>query len=263
QVAAIVAPLVAGSMLDSVNPSWVYAFIAIAGAFAIVSLLPVKYVKAKVEEQHAPLRELREGLVYVLKTPMVRTLLLLALVTEMFGWSHEFLLPVMAEDILEVGASGLGYLLSTAAAGAVVATLAVSSVRDIRRRGRVLVLGAMGFGLVLVAFSFSRWFPLSLVLLALAYGAAVSYETVLSTVIQTSVPSGMRGRVSSLQTATWGLTGVGGFVMGAIGSVLTVPIAIAIGGGLVAVNAARMLPMTSRFDARKAEQPASSTSPAL
>src|SRR5207244_1845231 len=65
----------------------------------------------------APLRSLVSGLRYVLRTERIRELLLLSFTTEAFGFAHQQMVPVMARDVLHVGADGLGLLSASAAAG--------------------------------------------------------------------------------------------------------------------------------------------------
>ena len=200
-----------------------------------------------------PWRDLKEGVRYVFTTPVVRTLILLAFVAEMFGWSSESMMPVMAREEFKVGATGLGYLMSAAGAGATVSTVILSYIGDFGDKGRLIGVGLGGFALFLVLYAFSPWFPLSLVLIALAYGLAMVYETTLSTLLQTVVPDEMRGRVLSFQAFTWGVTGLSGFHIGAIASVLGAPVAIAIGGGVVLANALRLARRPMRFLETQAE----------
>ena len=195
----------------------------------------------------SPWQDLKQGVRYVVTTPPVRALILIVLVTEGIGWAHESMLPVMARDVLDVDASGLGYLLATAAAGATIATVIVSNLGDVRDKGRLMLASLGGFGLFLMLFAASTWFPLSMILLALSYAAVMAYEATLSTLLQTSVPDQMRGRVLSFQAFTWGISMVSGFHMGAIANAVGAPVAIAIAGGLVMPNALRLLPTASRF----------------
>ena len=80
----------------------------------------------------------------------------------------------------------------------------------------------------------------SLVLIAIAYASATLYETVLETLLQTTVPNEMRGRVLSFQMFTWGVTGVSGFYTGAIAALIGAPLAISIGAGVVVLNGLRL-----------------------
>ncbi|MBM3948666.1 MAG: MFS transporter [SAR202 cluster bacterium] len=250
QIMGIAAPIVAGQVLEAFDDSWAYVVVAGSNMVAVTMLLPLRYQRPAVAEHRTPLRDLREGLAYGFRTPLIRGLILLGITGEVFGWSHETMLPVMAGDVLKVGAAGLGYMLSAAGAGSLAFTLVLANLRDIRRKGLVAVVAAAGFGLFLVAFAYSPWFSLSLLLIALAYGMGHVYEAVVTTALQTAVPDGMRGRVLSFQTAVWGISSLAGFVAGAIANALGAPAAIAIGGGVLVVSALSLMPMASRLRER-------------
>ena len=139
------------------------------------------------------------------------------------------------------GLPGLAIMLSAGSAGALLASLSLSAVGDIRRKGFALILGYIGFGLFLIAFASSQWFVLSLFLIAMAYASVTLYETMMRTLLQTSVPDDMRGRVLSFQMFSWGFTGFSGFHTGAIAHLIGAQLAIAIGGGVVVLNGLRLV----------------------
>ena len=246
-VMGVVAPLVGGAVISAFDIAWAYVIMAGGRLTSTAILLNLRGVARVEAGVGSPWQDLKQGVRYVVTTPPVRTLILIVLVTESLGWSHESMLPVMARDVLDVGASGLGYLLATAAGGATIATVIVSNLDEVRDKGRLMLVGLGGFGLFLMLFAASTWLPLSMILLALSYAAVMAYETTLSTLLQTSVPDQMRGRVLSFQTFTWGTSQVSGFHMGAIANAVGAPVAIAIAGGLVMLNALRLLPTASRF----------------
>jgi MFS family permease len=249
----IVTPLAGGRLLDSLGIGWAYVAAASAFLTAGIVLLNLRGVSRRVREKvTSPWQDLKRGVGYVLATPAVRLLVLVSLAAEGFGWAHEAMLPVMARDVLAVGASGLGYLLTAGNMGATASTLIMSNIADIKEKGRLLVVGFGGFGLFLVLFAASPWFGLSLVLLGLAYAMAMAFESALSTLLQVSVPDEMRGRVLSFQTLTWGVTGVSGFHTGAIASALSAPVAIAIGGGVILMSGLGLLRWAARFQPRPA-----------
>jgi MFS family permease len=171
----------------------------------------------------------------------VRSLIILGLVGEIFAWSHEAMLPVMARDALEMGPTGLGYLYSAGSVGALIASVILSTRSDIANKGRLMMAGYIGLGVFLVLFSWSPWFLLSLFLLGVTHFLGVASFTILDTMLQTSVPDGMRGRVLSLQSFSFGLSNVTGFQTGAIAALLGAPVAITIGAGIVAAHGLRML----------------------
>ena len=79
--------------------------------------------------------------------------------------------------------------------------------------------------------------------------------TTINTLLQTSVPDELRGRVLSFQTMMWGVTGLAGFHTGAIASAVGAPVAIAIGGGVVILNSLRIFRHRRQLDAIPAQDP--------
>lgn len=233
----IVIPPLAGMIIEFHGIGW--AYLAMSSAFAVSGVIlaflrGVKRVERK--SKTSPAQDLKNGVRYVFITPAVRLLFLLLLSAEILGWAHEAMMPVMADKVLNAGPTGLGYLLSAGSAGALLASLVLSGIGDIRRKGLALICGYIVFGVFLVLFALSEWLLLSLALIAIAYASATLYETILETLLQTTVPDEVRGRVLSFQMFTWGVTGVSGFYTGAIAALLGAPLAIAIGGGALVLN---------------------------
>lgn len=238
----IAIPPLAGMIIESYGIGW--AYVAMSSAFAVsgVILVFLRGVRrAKRKSKTSPKQDFREGVKYVFTTPAVRLLFLLLLSAEIFGWAHEAMMPVMAGKVLNAGPTGLGYLLSAGSAGALVASLVLSSIGDIRRKGLALIVGYIIFGSFLMLFALSEWLLLSLALIAIAYASATLYETLLETLLQTTVPDEMRGRVLSFQMFTWGVTGVSGFYTGAIAALIGAPLAISFGACVVLLNGLRLV----------------------
>ena len=247
-VMGAVSPLIGGFVVSKFDIGWAYIIMATAYVAAtgfVLRLHDVPIVKASTASHW---EDLKEGVKYVFTSRAVRALMIVLVVTEGFGWAHEAMLPVMARDVLHVGPSGLGYLMAAASAGGTVSTLIVSSLGDFRNKGGLLILGHGGFAVFLLLFASSRSFPLSMALLAAAYAMNFVYEAMMNTLLQTAVPDNMRGRVLSFQAFSWGLTGFSGFYTGGIASRFGAPLAIALGGGVVLLNALRIARGASRFN---------------
>ena len=196
-----------------------WAYVVIAAGDALFACL-LSFVDVPAPERSAtdaplsrrsPFLDVWDGLIYTLGNPIVRVALGVILISEVFGWSVEPMLPVIARETLGLGASGLGMLFASASGGAAVAAFAISSVGDIRNKGRLMAVGMIAFGAFLLAFSLSRNFPLSLTLFALTGAATALYETAADTIIQSGVDTRMRGRVLSFQAMMWGVSGASGF----------------------------------------------------
>ncbi|MDE2688339.1 MAG: MFS transporter [Chloroflexota bacterium] len=238
----IVIPPIAGLLIEHHGIGWSYA--AMSSAFILSSIMLsflTGVTGASRKGVASPLQDFKEGVIYVFTTPSVRLLILLMLTSEIFGWAHEAMIPVMAREVLDTGPSGVGYMFASGSAGALISALVLSMVGDIRRKGIALAGGYIGFGTFLIMFALSKTPVLSFVLLAASWASVAMYETMLSTLLQTSVPNEMRGRVLSFQTFTWGLSGLSGFQVGAIAALLGAPLAIGIGGGIVLLNGLRLI----------------------
>jgi MFS family permease len=141
------------------------------------------------------------------------------------------MLPSVVSNLLNMGATGLGFLESAAGAGALVGALLVASMSKSRRRGRIQLYCLTAFGVALVLFSQSRWLLLSIALVFVIGVASMAYASLNMTFIQALVRDEMRGRVSALLTmTTLGLQPVGALQAGAVGQRFGVSTALFVGG---------------------------------
>ena len=238
-VVGVAIPLAIGPVADRIGLGWAYVVIAAGDALFVILLSfvnipdPERTATDAPLSRRSPIRDLIDGAVYTFRNPIVRVTLGVILVSEVFGWSVEPMLPVIARETLGLGASGLGMLFASASGGAAVAAFAISSVGDIRHKGRLMAVGMIAFGAFLLAFSLSRNFPLSLALFALTGAATALYETAADTIIQSGVDTRMRGRVLSFQAMMWGVSGASGFYTGAMATVFGAPLAVGIGAVIV------------------------------
>ena len=239
-IMGVVAPLAGGLILAELGMGQAFLLV---GALLLVSLMVVSLLKGIESPQYrgaSHVDDFLEGVRYMFRSPSVRLLILAVMVSETFGWAVESMLPVIARDELGLGPEGFSYLMSAGALGAAVTTVTISVVPNIENKGKLILLGIIGFGIGLIVFAFSKLLILSLFCLAFTFGCGVAYESGLSTLIQEVIPDRMRGRVLSFQTFCWGFSGMAGFHAGPIAALLGAPIAVAIGGGVVALNGFRI-----------------------
>ena len=236
--AGILAPLSAGRIVDTFDISWAYVFVAVCQAAAIPLALRLRRKVGREPGRASPLAELKEGMRYVISAPIVRTLFIGILVIEYFGFMHEPMVPIMARDVLDVGAEGLGNIIAAGSAGGLAAALMLSHFGEVERKGRLLILGAVAFGGFMVAFALSRNVPLSFALYGLMYSGIIIYDTTVWTLLQTMVPDRIRGRVLGFRSMTGGTVWLLGFQTGAIAAVIGAPATLVLGGGVVIGTAA-------------------------
>jgi Major Facilitator Superfamily len=191
------------------------------------------------------------GLDYIRRRPRLLGVVTLDLFVVMLG-GVTALLPIYARDILVVGPIGLGLLRSAPAAGALI-TAAVLARQPVERHiGRKMFIVVAIYGLAIMVFGLSRWFPLSLAALAVA-GAADAVSIVIRfSLVQIETPDAMRGRVSAINYLFVGSSNtLGEFESGTVAALLgAVPSALigGVGSLLVAVAWMFLFPDLRRID---------------
>jgi predicted MFS family arabinose efflux permease len=178
---------------------WVYAFNAASFLFVIGALLlmdpPRADERTGTDRVNFTVSAALEGLAFVFRAPLIRSTMLLDFFATFFS-SATALLPIFAQDILQVGARGYGWLYAAPAAGALLTSaIMIPTVDWIERRGEVLIAAVAMYGAATVAFGLSRAFWLSFVCLA-ATGAADTVSTTFRNLIrQLETPDRLRGRM--------------------------------------------------------------------
>jgi MFS family permease len=172
---------------------------------------------------------LAEGTRYVRQTPLVLLAVVVVGLAATFGMNFQVLIPPLADQTLDVGASGFGFLMAASGIGSTAAALGVAFAR--RSRARLIPGGAIVLGLGSIVLAWSTSFPLSLLMMGLVGAGAISMAVTANTTIQSVVPDQLRGRVMSVYTTVFaGSVPAGGLLMGAIASAGGAPLALGIGG---------------------------------
>lgn len=194
---------------------------------------------------------LAEGARYVRRTPIVLLAVVVVGLASTFGMNFQVLIPPLADDVLDVGATGFGFLMAASGVGSTIAALGVAFSRRINPIA--IVLGAILLGASLLVLAVSGSYAVSLVAMFLGGFGAIGMAVTANTSIQLVVPDQLRGRVMSVYTTTFaGSVPVGGLFAGAIASTWGVPASLAAGAvptllvGLVAFAWLRRLRRAER-----------------
>ncbi len=167
------------------------------------------------------LADVIDGFKYVRRDPTILVLLLITLLTVLFSMSYMFLLPVFTEDVWEVSASSLGFLISTSGIGAMAGSILLASLPN-KKRGLILMVGALILGAALMAFSFAPTYEIALVTIVFVGLGQTARMTLGNTLLQYYVQEEYRGRVMSMMMMEFGLTsfivGITGWLVDVIGT---------------------------------------------
>ncbi len=175
------------------------------------------------------------GFGHIRDTPSLRALMLLAVVPTVLALPYQQLLPVFARDVYDVGAGGLGVLLTANSVGAFLGALAASWLLSLPQRGLVLLVGGIAVGLGLVLLAVVPSMALAMVVLFLVGAAFSVYNSTNNTLIHEATTDAFRGRVMSVYLMTWSLMPMGTLPAGALADHVGAPLTVALGGGLCAL----------------------------
>jgi MFS family permease len=214
-------PALAGAVVAATGVAPAFLLNGLSFVAVIASLLMMRNLPVRRATKSAPLaRHMGEGVRYVLGNKLILVLMSLVAVSAFLSMPYSTLMPAVADKVLAQSsqpvvaalcsnpnsvfqcqapeALPLGMLLTAVGVGAVIGALGVASLPDTARRGRWLTAGNLLFPAFLLAFSASKSFVASLVLLVGIGVSFVAQNSLANTLIQLIVSDELRGRVMSI-----------------------------------------------------------------
>ncbi len=242
QLCKLAGPALAGMLIYLFGVAVTYAFCFAASLSAVVLWLFIHL-------QHEPtaassggmLQQMKDGVNFIRHNELYLTFIGLTFFNSVFGMSYVTLMPVFARDILQVGSRGFGFLQSAAGGGALVGTLLAAVLSHSGHQVRQTTVGAMLFGIILMLFALSPVYTLSLGLVFALGLTSQFYMTSVNQTLQLHLPEQLRGRVMGISGLAWEVTPIGGTFAGTIAEFAGAPVAVLIGGALVAGSALRIV----------------------
>jgi MFS family permease len=200
QFAAVAGPALGGLIYGFASPRVAYIADALLMAVATIWFWTIDYTPRPVTAVRESIgKSLSLGVRFVFTESVLLSALTLDLFSVLLGGA-EALLPVFADQILNVGPQGLGVLRAAPAAGAVVASLYLAHRPPFKRAGMTLLYAVAAFALCIIGFGLSRSVILSVALLAVSGVADNVSVLIRSTLLQSLTPEQLLGRVSSVNS---------------------------------------------------------------
>jgi MFS family permease len=243
QVASIIGPA-AGGLIYGYSDKLIPGLTGITATFVvIIFFLLVSLMLVALLRKYPPVfvpkesiwKSLSEGINFVFSNKMMIGAMSLDLFSVFFGGAVA-LLPIFANEILKVGAEGLGIMRATSSLGAVLTMLVMTRFSPMGKPWRNLLIAVTGFGISIICFGLSRSFYLSLLFL-FTEGAFDSISVIIrGTIMQLLTPDHMRGRVSAVNQMFIGSSNeIGAFESGTAARLLgTVP-SVIFGGSMTMI----------------------------
>ena len=259
QCGFIVGPLLGGFLYDA---SPVASYVAMAALY-LVSAVAVSFIQLVHRVgAHTPASDRRvsprerladalQGWRFIRHQPVLLGAISLDLFAVLAGGAVA-LLPALADERLDVGSVGLGWLRAAVGIGAVGVSLALVRRPISRRVGPVLIVVVAIYGLGPVALGVTTDVVVAFVAIAVLSGADAVSVYIRSTLVPLVTPPAVRGRVLALEMVFIGASNeLGSFEAGVVGEVLGAPTAVAVGGAITVVIAAGwwvLFPSLRRLD---------------
>ena len=238
--ARVVGPAIAGVIIALFSFPIAFLLNGISFVAVLFALFKIKTKKFIPKENHPhPFLQLKEGVRFSTKHPIINTLLLVLAFNSFFPWAFNSIMPAIAKQIYHVESAGFGILLSASGLGALLAAIFVSSFSEKLNVGKTIgfVLALCAF--CLLAFSYVDNFWVGFVLLFIIGFCLLSQISLINTTIQKSSPDFIRGRVMSVYSLMFlGVLPLGGLTMGTIANIIGIPEAIRLFGVVTLAGAA-------------------------
>ncbi|MGH6689615.1 MAG: MFS transporter, partial [Gammaproteobacteria bacterium] len=237
--ARIVGPAIAGVLIARVGlfPGFFLNALAFVFSIAMLARIPGRRPVPRLGEATL-VEDMLEGIGYALRTPAVRFILSLQIVLSFCVFNFSVYVPLVARQVLGMGAEGFGLLMTCLGVGALAAGFSLGGLRALTLS---TIAGALAVACAgLVGLSFARVLWLAALLLMTVGFSGTMVMAGCNTSLQLGAPDALRGRVMSLYSLlSGGIFPIGAFWVGFVSEHWGVQRAFLVNGmlGLLAVAA--------------------------
>lgn len=231
--AKMIGPILGGMLWPVIGAGG--CLLILAGGYLVTFCLYIRLPPAppaRPPDSRPALRNLIEGLAYVLRTPGILGVLAITAVMNFLAFPYQHMVPVVARQVLGLGPQLTGLLLAADGLGAFSGSLVVASLREVRRKGRLFVAGSVLLMGAVLSFSLSPWYWLSFGILFLAGAGTACFATMQSSLVLTGASDAMRGRAMGTLMLAIGFGPLGALQVGALAAALGAPLAMTVSAGL-------------------------------
>jgi len=249
QVGLVAGPAVAGVLLGGVGATAVFWIDVGTFAVSLLAVWRMKPLEPAGERTRVGLASVAEGLRFLRGRQVLQANFLIDINAMVFGMPRA-LFPALGLERFHGGAGAVGALYAAPGLGALIGALTTGWMHTVRRQGRAVELAVLAWGAAIAGFGLAPWLALALPLLALAGAADVVSAVFRNTILQLSVPEGLRGRLSAVHIAV--VTGgprLGDVEAGAVAAAAGAPVSVVSGGIASMLGVGLLARLMPRFTA--------------
>jgi len=199
-VGSVAGPALAGVLIARVGLEAVYWIDVATFGAAMVAVYAMSPLLPHGGGRKAGLGSIVEGMRFLRGKRAIQGAFVIDLNAMIFGLPRA-VFPAMAERVFGGGPATYGLLNAAPGAGALIGALTTGWVSHVKRQGMAVLVSVAVWGAAVVAFGVTPWLWLALVFLAIAGAADVVSAVFRNTILQTSIPDVLRGRMSAVQIA--------------------------------------------------------------
>ena len=247
----LIGPVIAGLIIAKIGLPACFYLNALSFVAVIFALSKIRVQGRSNNNSQGIRKDLIEGFQFILSKPEIARLIMLVAIFSFVGIPFITLLPVFASEVLGKGPEGFGFLVGATGVGALSAALLLAFRGDVQRKYRYISLSAALFSVLLLFFSLSKIYLLSLILLVGIGWTLVSLLATANSFIQLSVPDNLRGRAMSVFTFVFlGTAPIGNALLGILADGIGTTHAVAV-ASILCICAAVMFLLLKSHDESK------------
>ena len=247
----IVAPALGAILIGIIGIDGLFWLTAFAQFITLITLIKIRWVPLDLNNSRKMGNNILEAIQHIRKESIIVALVSLGLLSSLFAGSYNFLLPIFADDILGVGETGLGILMTVGALGGALGSIIVVAASNAKRgRGMILISISIIKTIALVAFSQAHIFPIAMAAMFFMGSTQVMFMTMLTIAMQQLSPDHLRGRIMSLRVIFMGFSPFGVLIMGTIAELHGASNTVLVGAllyGSTSLLVLMMIPTLRRF----------------
>jgi MFS family permease len=214
----VIGPSIGGFLILWFGPGGNFLVQAAAYALVAVTILQIRFPPQKRDTSPAsPLRNIREGLSYVIKNRHTRTFMMMGVIMPLLTIPiFAVLPPVYAVEVFgDPSGRVLGLLMAAVGAGGIAGGVVTASLGRVEHWGRLQLVALFLMSAALIGFAFTDSLPLAMALMVVAGFFELVFIAINQTLLQLSIPDHLRGRVTSVLSLSMAISPVGGMLAGA------------------------------------------------
>ena len=220
RMGGLIGSLVLGVILGKFGADIAYFVMVLSYVLSTLTLIPIHFAGIEVR-----------------RNSELRILAVLVAVVDVLGFSYMALLPVLAKDVLNIGAEGLGVLFAFMSGGGMLGIVVLSFFKDIRRKGLLWLLVLLGFACALIGLGLATNLYFAILFIILVSSMTGLSDIFSQSLMQFAVPDEFRGRAMGVWNFAIGVMPAGNIQAGALASVFGVTLALVSHGTLLGITA--------------------------